>query len=84
MQGESVLYDGRMVSKEGFRAFIYGRDDQKKCVNSWLEFEEHMASGLWFASLSDVLESQSVIEDAPVTGGVLSNLINPKPKGKRR
>lgn len=50
MKGETVLYDGRVVSKEGFRAFIYGMDGKTKLVNSWDEFQESMSSGLWFPS----------------------------------
>jgi hypothetical protein len=49
MQGQEVEYLGRLVSKEGFRAFIYGRDNLQKCVNSWDEFENQLATGLWFA-----------------------------------
>jgi hypothetical protein len=54
MQGTQVQYNGRSIAKEGFRAFIYGANDAKKLVNSWDEFEAHMASGIWFASIDDV------------------------------
>jgi hypothetical protein len=80
MQGQEVEYLGRLVSKEGFRAFIYGRDNLQKCVNSWDEFENQLATGLWFASVDEIPTE----EDEPEEGGVLKNLINPKPKGKRK
>jgi len=48
MQNEHVLYNGRMVSTEGFRVYVYGNDNTSKIVNSWIEFQEHIASGLWF------------------------------------
>lgn len=56
MKGETVLYDGRVVSKEGFRAFIYGCDGKTKLVNSWQEFEKEMSSGVWFPSKDKVPE----------------------------
>ena len=54
MQGTQVEYNGRSIAKEGFRAFIYGANNTKKLVNSWDEFEAHMASGVWFATLDEV------------------------------
>lgn len=60
MQGTQVIYLGRSIAKEGFRAFVYGANSQKKLVNSWHEFEAAMASGVWFPTLEDVKESQPV------------------------
>ena len=48
MNAEYVLYNGRMVSKEGFRVFVYGQEGAQKVVNSWDEYETAMATGLWF------------------------------------
>ncbi len=50
-----VEYLGRMVAEEGFRAFIYAIDNRQKLVNSWKEFEAHMASGEWFPSKEDAV-----------------------------
>jgi hypothetical protein len=50
MDDSEGMYLGRMVPKEGFRVFIYGKDDKKKVVNSWDEFVNHMATGEWFSS----------------------------------
>jgi hypothetical protein len=47
---ECVLFDGRMVPIEGFRAFIYTPDGQSKVANSWDEYQEHISSGVWFGS----------------------------------
>jgi len=44
-----VNYRGRTVLKEGFRAFVYGKDDNKKLVNSWNEYQDAIGSGFWFA-----------------------------------
>lgn len=44
------IYCGRLVSKNHFRAFIYGKEGQK-LVNSYREFAQEMASGLWFESV---------------------------------
>ncbi len=60
MTGEGVQYKGRTVSKDGFRVFVYGTQGQKKLVNSWDEFERHMASGLWFPSQDEATKPQEV------------------------
>jgi hypothetical protein len=49
MEGETVLYDGRIVPKQGFRVFIYGFDGQTKLVESWEEYQENISSGVWFS-----------------------------------
>ncbi len=54
MEGNPALYLGRIVSKENFRAFIYSPDGSKKLVNSWVDFENHMKTGIWFSSLEDI------------------------------
>jgi len=77
MQGEEVLYQGRKVSRDGFRVFIYGRNDQKKLVNSWDEFKIHMATGIWFANVNDIPKLIEETEDEQ-ENCVLENLINPK------
>lgn len=43
-----VEYLGRMIPESTFRAYVYSKDS-KKLVNSWAEFQEAMASGVWFA-----------------------------------
>lgn len=53
MKGISSIYLGRHVSKENFRAFIYGPNGSQKLVNSWDEFERDMASGTWFATIEE-------------------------------
>lgn len=63
MKGEPARYLGRIVSKEHFRAFIYGADGQKKLVESWDSFEAHMQTGLWFASKHD---AESIAQAADV------------------
>lgn len=62
MQGTQVIYLGRSIAKEGFRAFVYGAKGQKKLMNSWHEFENHMATGLWFARKEDAIEPAPVEE----------------------
>jgi len=50
MVGETVIYCGRVIAKEGFRAFVYGIDNKQKLVESWKEFESVISSGIWFAT----------------------------------
>ena len=59
MHGESVLYQGRLVEKEFFRAFVYSRDGTTKLANSWDEFLYLIGTGLWHASLEDVKKLES-------------------------
>lgn len=47
---DMILYDGRVVPKEGFRAFVYGPDNAQKLANSWIEYESLISSGLWFST----------------------------------
>jgi hypothetical protein len=49
MEGIPALYNGQVVSKANFRAYIYSPDGNQKLVNSWDEFETNMQTGLWFA-----------------------------------
>jgi hypothetical protein len=55
MEGIPATYLGRIVSKKNFRAFIYGENGVSKLVNSWDEFEAHMATGIWFALKEDAV-----------------------------
>jgi hypothetical protein len=43
-----VLYNDRFVDKKHFRAFVYGKNDDVKLANNYDEFENLLASGLWF------------------------------------
>ena len=65
MQGTQVVYNGRSIAKEGFRAFIYGSNGIKKLVNGWDEFEAHMATGVWFSSIEQVPVIQAADETEP-------------------
>lgn len=59
MQGQQVVYQGRSIATDGFRVFIYGSNGSKKLVNSWDEFQAHMAMGVWFSSIEDVIATCS-------------------------
>lgn len=49
MKGESVVYCGRLVPVEGFRTFVYDFSGKQKLVNSYLQYEEAIQSGLYFS-----------------------------------
>jgi hypothetical protein len=49
MKGVNAVYNGKIVDRHKFRAFIYNSDGQKKLVESWDEYEKHMQTGLWFS-----------------------------------
>jgi len=57
-------YQGRWVSKNNFRAFIYGKEDQQKLVNSYDEFIKEIESGEWFASKDEVKPKLKAVRKA--------------------
>lgn len=64
MDESKVMYMGRMIPKEGFRAFVYGKDNRQKIVESWDEFLNHLATGDWFSSQKEADEKEELIEFA--------------------
>ena len=48
-----VLYDGRWVSREHFRTFVYNTTGEK-LANSYQEFSDLISSGTWFADKNDI------------------------------
>lgn len=50
MKDVAVEYNGRMVSKKYFRAFVYNKSGDKKLANSWDEYGTLVGSGVWFIS----------------------------------
>lgn len=54
MEGQAVQYQGKLVSKDHFRVFVYGKDNAKKLVESHDEYEKALESGLWFSNKEDV------------------------------
>lgn len=66
MKGTPAIYQGRIVEKKNFRAFIYAPDGSQRLVESWDEFEANMQSGVWFATAEDAKASISLaIEEKP-------------------
>ena len=65
MEGESVLYCGRLVPVENFRVFVYGLEGATKLVNSWDEYEKAMATGLWFPTKDEVEAMHDEVEEKP-------------------
>ena len=62
MRNEPAIYNGKIIDKKNFRVYIYSPDDTQKLVESWEEYERHMADGLWFATKEDALASKIVEE----------------------
>ena len=56
-----VNYNGRWVDKEHFRAFVYSTTEQK-VANSYKEYEELIASGLWFDNRALAMEAKRIAE----------------------
>ena len=62
MQDAPAMYLGRLVPKQNFRTFIYAPNGSSKLVESWMEYEKHMATGLWFASALDAADSIAEVD----------------------
>jgi hypothetical protein len=56
MNETQAKYLGRIIDKRHFRAFVHAADGNKKLVESWNEFERHMATGVWFDKKVEALE----------------------------
>jgi hypothetical protein len=63
MEGESVLYCGRLVPVDNFRVFVYGAGGSQKLVNTWIEYENAMATGLWFPTKDEVEAHFNALEE---------------------
>ncbi len=74
-----IEYNGRMVPKEGFRAYVYHRDGHSKIANSWTEFELYCASNDWFATQDEALSRpQDVVEDVTPESAVVTLELKPR------
>lgn len=97
MQSEEVqvLYLGRWVSKEHFRAFVYGKDE-KKLAKSYDEYCSLISSGLWKAepwiddkenenfNENELQDSDSLIEEQLIEVNPESVVVNMKAKRGRK
>lgn len=57
MEGTTAIYMGRIVDKKNFRTFVYSTVGERRLVESWDEFEDAMASGIWFSTPHDAKDS---------------------------
>ncbi len=62
---QQVEYQGRWIDSDHFRVFVYGKESQK-IVNSYKEYQEALATGLWFSRKEDIpiLKPKKVRADA--------------------
>lgn len=62
-----VEYQGMMVPKDTFRAFVYGNHGAKKLANSWDEYTKLVGSGIWFDSIENiVLKSEKITDECEI------------------
>ncbi len=62
MDDSEGTYLGRTVQKEGFRVFVYAKNDKRKLVNSWDEFIRHVETGEWFSSPEELQATEELDE----------------------
>jgi hypothetical protein len=62
MDGVPAVYLGRIVSKENFRVFIFSASGTQRLVESWDDYEQAMASGIWYAIRDEInpVEEQQI------------------------
>lgn len=73
-----VLYMGRWVPREHFRAFVYNSTGQK-IAESYQEFSDLISSGIWFAEKKDVpsvISIENVVSIKRKRGRKCQNLNN--------
>lgn len=51
-----VFYNDRYIDPQNFRAYVYSPEGKRHLAESWAEFEDKMASGLWFKSVHESVE----------------------------
>lgn len=51
---KQFMYNGRLVDKEHFRAFVYSIDEQR-LAKSYDEYVRHIQTGVWFDSPEKVI-----------------------------
>jgi hypothetical protein len=68
-----VTYKGRTMCCDDFRTWIYGKNDTKKLVNSWSEYEDHINGGEWYSTKEEA-EATPKQEEVVVI----------KPKGRKK
>ncbi len=64
MDESQVNYQGRVVQKHGFRAFVYAKENKRKLVESWDEFINHVSTGDWFSSPEELQATEELMEFA--------------------
>lgn len=69
---EQIMYRGNLVSRDGFRVYVYGHDGVKKLVNSYEDYEFFINTGHWFDD-----KPEPVIEES-------SEVSDEKPKSRRK
>lgn len=50
---DHVLYQGRMVPKHSFRAFVYNTQGEQRLAQNWTDYQQLMDSCVWFSTLDD-------------------------------
>ena len=58
-ENPQVLYQGRWVRRNNFRAFVYNLESNK-LANSYDEYTKLIESGLWFSTKEEIEPKQPV------------------------
>lgn len=60
-----VFYNDRWVSKDHFTAFVY-KDSEQRLAKSYKEYQDLIATGLWFDSRSQAMEAKLELPQAEI------------------
>ncbi len=67
---EYIKYRGMPFPKKHFRTTVYGANKAKKVANSWEEYQDLVATGLWFddkKKVEQIMAAQKKEEDKELT-----------------
>ena len=60
-----VFYNNRWVDREHFAAFVY-KESEQKLAKSYKEYEDLLATGLWFNDKAKAMEAKKpILQEAP-------------------
>lgn len=59
---DQVIYLGRYVNREHFRAWVYDANGDQKLADDFNEFEDLLATGLWFAEKQEAQPKVEIIK----------------------
>lgn len=55
--GKQVLYQGRLVDRDTFRAFVYDAEGTQVLAQNYDEYQKLVGSGIWFSTQAEAIKT---------------------------